>query len=128
MWEDPEVTGRPDFYYIIEYSDPDDASIYHRHNKDGVKGNSYTLDNLRPDTIYIIRVSVHNGVSDQDSENTDDRMVDIKAHTTEGCKYTVYIICIVFSPSESLMYMYRTLKAHTSDLSTLISCFFYSNS
>ena len=121
MWEDPKDVGRSDYYYIIEYSDPDDASIYHRHNEDNVKGNNYTLNNLRADTIYIIRVSVHNGVSDQDSENADDRMVTIRAHTTEGRKYT---ICIVFSPSESLMY--RTLQAHTSDLSTF--CFFYSNS
>ena len=55
MWEDPEDVGRSDYYYIIEYSDPDDASIYHRHNDD-VKGNNYTLNNLRADTIYIIRV------------------------------------------------------------------------
>ena len=106
MWEDPQVVGRSDYYYIIEYSDPDDASIYHRHNKDNIKGNNYTLNNLRADTIYIIRVSVHNGVSDQDPENADDRMVTIRARTTEGRKYTVYIIGIVFSLSESLMYIY----------------------
>ena len=95
VWEDPEDVGRPDYYYVIEYSDPDDASIYHRHNEDGVKGNSYTLDKMRPDTIYIIRVTVHNGVSNQDSENAIGRMVSVKGHTAEGRKYTVPIICIV---------------------------------
>ena len=105
MWEDPKVVGRSDYYYIIEYSDPDDASIYHRHNKGDIKGNNYTLSNLRADTIYIIQVSVHNGVSTQDFKNACDRMVTIRARTTEGRKYTVYIICIVFSPSESLMYI-----------------------
>ena len=88
QWDPPIRTGRPDYYYVIEYSDPDDASIYHRHNEDGVKGNSYTLDKMRPDTIYIIRVTVHNGVSNQDSENAIDRMVSVKGHTAEGRKCT----------------------------------------
>ena len=95
-WEDPEDVGRPDYYYVIEYSDPDDASIYHRHNENGIQGNNYTLDNLRPYTIYIIRVTVHNGVSNQDPENANDRMVSVKGHTAEGRKYTVSIICIVY--------------------------------
>ena len=97
QWDPPVRTGRPDYYYVIEYSDPDDASIYNRHNKDDVKGTRYTLDNLRADTIYIIQVSVHNGVSDQDSENADERIVQINARTMEGRKYTVSITCYVFN-------------------------------
>ena len=121
----PVRTGRPDYYYVVEHSDPDDISKYI--HQDEVKSNRYVLDNLRADTIYIIRVSVHNGVSDQDPENADDRMVTIRARTTEGRKYTVYIIGIVFSLSESLMYIYiyiyiELLQAHT-DL--LISCMFF---
>ena len=88
QWNPPIRTGRPDYYYVIEHSDPDDVSKYIRHNENGVKGTSYTLDNLRPDTIYIIQVSVNNGVSRQDSENADKRIVQVNARTMEGRKCT----------------------------------------
>ena len=90
----PVRTRRLDYYYVVEHSDPDDISKYI--HQDEVKSNRYVLDNLRPDTVYIIRVSVHNGVSDQDSENADDRIVEVDACTREGCKHAPSVTCFCF--------------------------------
>ena len=90
----PVRTGRPDYYYVVEHSDPDDISKYI--HQDEVKSNRYVFDNLRPGTVYIIRVSVHNGVSDQDSENADDRIVEVDARTREECKQAPSVTCFCF--------------------------------
>ena len=103
QWDLPVRTGKPDYYYVIEYSDPDDISKYI--HQDEVKNNRYVLNNLRADTIYIIRVSVHNGVSDQDSENAHTRIVEVDARTREGCKHlspvSVFHWCIQDCVGES---------------------------
>ena len=75
-WDPPLRTGEG-FYYVVEYSNPDEISMYNRHTNnftDPSHCNCYTVDNLRADTSYVIRVSVHNCVSDQDEENTDQRI------------------------------------------------------
>ena len=48
---------------------------------------TYTIDNLQPDTTYLITVSIHNGVSDQDSDNARIRECTIIAKTLQGSKY-----------------------------------------
>ena len=93
-WEAPVRTGRPDFYYVVENSDPDDISILIRHSNNELKDTSYIVDGLRPDTKHIIRVSVHNGVSDLDVKNADERRVVINARTEEGRKK----LCIHTTP------------------------------
>ena len=86
-WTTPTITGRPDYYYNIEYSDPDDASRYIKHNqKEITNTNMYRVTGLRPNTTYVIRVSVHNGVSRNDSANDDDRREQVAANTEEGGK------------------------------------------
>ena len=92
-WNRPAITGRGDYYYIVEYSDPDEVgAVYIQDNSRLVNGNNqvtYTVDGadgsgLQADTEYIIRVSVHNGVSDLDGENTDDRRQEVQVTTPEG--------------------------------------------
>ena len=92
-WERPLRIGRPDFYYLVEHSDPDDISRYIRHSNDNITATSYIVDGLRPNTSYIIRVSVHNSVSDEDRSNADERIVEINNHTREGRKLrmTLYL-------------------------------------
>ena len=92
-WNRPAITGRSDYYYIVEYSDPDEVGEeYIQDNSRLVNGNvlvTYTVDGadssgLQANTEYIIRVSVHNGVSDLDGENADDRRQQVQVTTPEG--------------------------------------------
>ena len=88
QWTTPTRTGRRDYYYNVEYSDPDDASRYIQHNKKEISNtNMYRVTGLRPNTTYVIRISVHNGVSGNDSANDDDRRRQVAANTEEGGKY-----------------------------------------
>ena len=87
QWTTPTITGRPDYYYNVEYIDPDDASRYIQHNQKGITNtNMYRVTGLRPNTTYVIRVSVHNGVSGNDSANDGDRIEQVTANTEEGGK------------------------------------------
>ena len=87
-WTRPEVTGRDDFYYSIEYSDPNTGSFILSNGNyvNSALTVSYTVPNLRPNTQYTIRVTTHNGVSDQDTENEALRRVDLPISTGEGGK------------------------------------------
>ena len=86
-WERPLITGRDDFYYNIHYTDPDFPGemgfIQHNHNpfiKDSPLA-QYSLSELRPLTNYTIRVTVHNGVSDQDPGGKEERMCQVSTTT-----------------------------------------------
>jgi len=88
-WE-PPLEGNPVFYYMVEHSDPDDISKYILHTEN-LTATSYVLDRMRPVTTYIIRVSVHNIVSDQDPQNAAQRTVEIDARTKQGRKICIYV-------------------------------------
>ncbi len=87
-WTRPEVTGRDDFYYSIEYSDPNTGSFILSNGNyvNSALTVSYPVPNLHPNTPYTIRVTTHNGVSDQDTENEALRRVDLPIRTEEGGK------------------------------------------
>ena len=75
-----ETGGRSDFYYQVKYSDPDNfgsftGAVYLN------ESTTHTFTGLRPYTSYCIQVSAHNGVSDQDPERSQSRMI-------EGCNRT----------------------------------------
>lgn len=90
QWTTPTRIGRPDYYYNVEYSDPNDPSRYHQHNQRRITNtNTYNVTGLRPNTTYVIRVSVHNGVSGNDSANDDDRREEVVTNTEEGGKLLV---------------------------------------
>ena len=69
-WNRPAITGREDYYYNIHHSNPDLPGSFIKHNSNPYISSSpilqYTVSGLRPLTNYTIRVTVHNGVSDQD--------------------------------------------------------------
>ena len=97
-WNRPTITGRSDYYYVVEYTDPDEVgAVYIPDNSRLVNGNTqvtYTVagaggSGLQADTEYIIRVSVHNGVSDLDGENADDRRQQVQVTTPEGGTYGI---------------------------------------
>ena len=102
-WNRPTTTGRGDYYYVVEYTDPDGVGeVYIQDNSRLVNSNvqvTYTVDGadgsgLQADTPYIIRVSVHNGVSDLDGENADDRRQQVQVTTPEGGTYGIAHNCI----------------------------------
>ncbi len=92
-WERPFTTGRDDFYYNILYTDPDFPGEirFIQHNLDPFIKDSplaqYSLSGLRPLTNYTIRVTVHNGVSDQDPGGREEKMCQVSVTTENICEY-----------------------------------------
>ena len=81
-----ETGGRSDLYYQVEYSDPDVLGTFVARYTEST---SYTITGLEPHTSYCIRVSAHNGVSDQDSDRSQIRTVEECTRTLEGSKYSM---------------------------------------
>ena len=81
-----ETGGRSDLYYQVEYSDPDDPGTFIARY---TRSTSNTITGLEPHTSYCIRVSAHNGVSDQDPDRSLSRMVEECTRTDEGSKYSM---------------------------------------
>ena len=92
-WTRPVVTGRSDFYYTLQYSDPDNIGAFLPVPPQRIDNQALTVTDsitgLQPNTPYIIRVTSHNGVSDQDKENAALRRVDIQVKMQEGGQLTV---------------------------------------
>ena len=86
-WSAPtETGGRSDLYYQVEYSDLDDPGAFiAKYNL----FTNYTIIGLKPYTSYCIQVSAHNGVSDQDPDRSQSRMVEECNRTLEGSKYYI---------------------------------------
>ena len=93
-WSRPQITGgRTDLFYRVFRSDPDDISQFImveanlRTNNPTVM---YEVTGLRPVTSYIIRVTTHSGVSDEDPANAHLRQCEVSDMTMEGGKLTCY--------------------------------------
>ena len=89
-WRRPaDLGGRSDLFYQVEHSDPDDFGSYIT-DTDNLNGSpsrpSYTVTGLRPYTQYCVRVTAHNGVSDQDPCGTHLRTVEECVRADEGGK------------------------------------------
>ena len=86
-WSPPAQTGgRSDLYYTVEHSDPDRLGQYIGTTCKGSSSTSHTFTGLRPDTQYCIRVSAHNGVSDQDPDGAHLRTAEECTTTSETCE------------------------------------------
>ena len=68
----------------MEYSDPDVPGTYIARY---TKSTSYTITGLEPHASYCIGVSAHNGVSDQNTDRNQSRMVEECTRTDEDSKY-----------------------------------------
>ena len=81
-WMRPLITGRDDYFYNVHYSS---NGTFVQHNRSPLikSGNfmEYTLSGLRVLTDFTIRVSVHNGVSDQDPSGEDQRRCEVNGTT-----------------------------------------------
>ena len=67
-WTQPTTTGRPDFFYRVQHSDPNNVG-QNNNLRDSGNEVTYTVSGLVPFTNYIVRMTTHNGVSDQDPDN-----------------------------------------------------------
>ena len=88
-WTRPTTTGRPDFFYRVQYSDPNNVGQFITVNdnlRDSGNEVTYTVSGLVPFTNYIVRVSTHNGVSDQDPDSHL-RQCQVTSMTRERCTY-----------------------------------------
>ena len=80
-WSRPsQSSGRSDLYYTAQHSDPDTLGQFIGTCLSS-SATSHTYTDLRPGTQYCIRVTAHNGVSDQDAAGTSSRTVQ-KCETT----------------------------------------------
>ena len=85
MWTRPSYTGdRADLYYTVERSEHDNPGQF---SEVACKESSFfpmhRFDNLKPATQYCVRVSAHNGVSDQDPDDPQLRTVEQCLQTPE---------------------------------------------
>lgn len=83
-WNRPRLTGRSDFYYTIAYSD---GEIVHGRALTQKWLEHYRRGHFRiitPATMYTFAVTVHNGVSSQDSKNEHLRRCELTTNTNEG--------------------------------------------
>ena len=87
QWRNPpHCGGRTDCYYRISINNGPAV----RHDPTNFNFNAletYTANNLQPDTTYSITVSIHNGVSDQDADNAKLRECQIVVTTIPGSKF-----------------------------------------
>jgi hypothetical protein len=84
-WSDPADLGeRTDLYYQAEISDPDNLGSYTGTLFLRGSTTSRTISSLRPHTQYCVRVTSHNGVSDQDPDREHLRTVEECTTTLEA--------------------------------------------
>ena len=86
MWTRPEIVGRSDLFYRVLHSDPDNIGQFIVKENNLRNSNtrvSYIVSGLRPFTSYQLKVTTHNGVSDQDP-NTYLRQCLVSGMTREG--------------------------------------------
>ena len=86
-WSPPaEDGGRTDIYYEVKHSNPLSIGEFYEPiylPKTTIK---YKFPGLRPFTDYCVRVTAHNGVSDQNPDGTHLRTIEVCGRTDEGSK------------------------------------------
>ena len=102
-WSPPaEDGGRTDLYYQLEHSDPDSLGLYTDPVYVSGSTRSRTFSGLRPFTQYCVRVTAHNGVSDQDPDGTHLRRV-------EECTTTLASGELTYTPSIYLLLLFHCM-------------------
>ena len=88
-WSAPSDNGgRTDFYYEVDISDPDNLGSYTGTVYLSGRSTSRTISGLRPFTQYCVRVTAHNGVSDQDPNGQHLRREEQCTRTLTAGMYT----------------------------------------
>ena len=91
-WSSPaDDGGRTDLYYEVEISDPTQLGVYESTSFLGGTITNYTFSGLRPFTQYCVRVTAHNGVSDQDPDGTCLRRVEECTETPKNGEELLFV-------------------------------------
>ena len=94
-WSEPaENGGRDDLFYQVEHSIPGNVNFFTDSEYVGGGSTSHTVMDLKPFTEYCIRVTAHNGVSDQDPGRTPLRQARACVRTKEQGIYDACIILL----------------------------------
>ena len=92
-WTRPIFDGiRNDMYYTVQYSDPDNVGEFLDAECDGsvcLRVDECTIAGLNAATTYVIRVTAHNGVSDQDKGGALARQKEITIMTAIAREFTM---------------------------------------
>ena len=89
-WRRPDFTGREDFYYSVFYRELTNSSgtmLGPYINKSDYV--DFAINGLQPSTQYLIKITVRNGVSDQDVKNDISRTCETVASTADIGKFSI---------------------------------------
>lgn len=85
-WTRPKLTGRNDFYYVLSYDNGESKGEHILQSGNDLDRVVEVISGLKPATTYTVTVTVHNGVSEQDSNNEHLRRCQLMTTTKEGRK------------------------------------------
>ena len=124
-WSAPSDNGgRTDLYYEVDISDPDNLGSYTGTVYLSGRSTSRTISGLRPFTQYCVRVTAHNGVSDQDPNGQHLRREEQCTRTlTAGTYIIVYNILQQQNFTHLLTFCLSFLHGQTNFLSPSLYCF-----
>ena len=118
-WSAPSDNGgRTDLYYEVDISDPDNLGSYTGTVYLSGRSTSRTISGLRPFTQYCVRVTAHNGVSDQDPNGQHLRREEQCTTTlTSGKVHNIKLPThcfksLVFSPFTYRLFFYLKFSLH----------------
>ena len=92
-WDRPEIIGREGLYYNIFYSEDNQTFIQHN-PRPYIKQDvviDYSLSGLKPLTLYFIRVTAENGVSDQGVGSS----CEVTGATGDISKFSMYCLVVL---------------------------------
>lgn len=96
-WTVPVYLGeRHDLFYTVEYSDPDNVGVMLEmdcSDSGCLRDTRCTITDLRPATKYVVRVTAHNGVSDQDAGGALARQKQVTFMTDIAREFQLYKTC-----------------------------------
>ena len=99
-WSPPtDDGGRTDNYYYVEISDPDNLQSYRDGQYLSGSSRSRSFSGLRRCTQYCIRVTAHNGVSDQGPDRVNTRTVEVCEETRRDRTFAKTITFVFLPPT-----------------------------
>ena len=101
-WSPPtDDGGRTDDYYYVEISDPDNLGSYRDGQYFSGTSRSGSFSGLRRCTQYCVRVTAHNGVSDQDPDRFNTRTVEVCEETLRDRTFVKTVTFVFLLPTHA---------------------------